>query len=84
MRPFIKLTSTLINPHHIKKILLQPNKIYIHFVNPKINGVMFMGSATIDSSDDVIEICEKKSPEDYEKMLEWIDYKRNDYITTRF
>ena len=62
MSRFIKLTYTIINTSHIKKIMIEPNKYCLH-----------LSDQYIYSSDCKIEICKMKNITDYVIMNTWID-----------
>jgi len=53
MSKFLKLTSFLLNVNDIHKIVIHPNKYYIHIVSKKINGsnvnIYHFGMGTISS-----------------------------------
>ena len=61
MPRFIKLTSTIINTYHIKKIIIHNDKYCLHLHDQNINGSKFGWSGYILSSDSIIEICKKKN-----------------------
>jgi hypothetical protein len=73
MSQFIKLTSIIINKNLITSVFIKPNKYHIYTVENNINGYMLFGSGGASSSPEKIEICEKKSPEDYRTISSWID-----------
>ena len=72
MTRFIKLTSTIINTSHVKKIMIEPNKYCVHLSDQNINGSKFLLSGYIYSSDSKIEICKVKNITDYIIMNTWI------------
>lgn len=76
MSKFIKLTNVLLNTNHIQKIVIQPNKYYIHIANFKIDGFNWgiggCGFGTISSYSSEIEVCEKKHLTDYKLVTQWI------------
>ena len=72
MSRFIKLTSTIINTSHIKKIMIEPNKYCLHLSDQNINGSKFGWSGYILSNDSKIEICKVKNITDYVIMNTWI------------
>uniref|UniRef100_A0A6C0E3Z4 Uncharacterized protein n=1 Tax=viral metagenome TaxID=1070528 RepID=A0A6C0E3Z4_9ZZZZ len=77
MTKFIKLTNYIININHIHRIVIKPNKYYIHLVSNKFDGfkwdVGVIGIGTIASHNSEIEVCETKHPIDYKILSEWID-----------
>ena len=72
MSAFIKLTSIIINTKQLNKIVIKPDKYFLH-MNNRIDGysVPFMGS-TISSGDEILEICAIKEPSDYQLIKTWI------------
>jgi len=72
MPRFIKLTSTIINTSHIKKIIIHNDKYCLHLNDQNINGSKFGWSGYILSSDSIIEICKIKNITDYTIMNTWI------------
>jgi hypothetical protein len=72
MTRFIKLTSTIINASHIKKIIIHNDKYCLHLNDQNINGSKFGWSGYILSSDSIIEICKIKNITDYTIMNTWI------------
>lgn len=73
MNKFLKLTSVIINVKHIHKILIAPNKYYIHIVGNNISGFVFFSLGSISSTADIITVCADKMPQDYKNVSEWID-----------
>jgi hypothetical protein len=74
MTRFIKLTSTIINTAHIKKIMIEADKYFVHLSDQNINGSKFGWSGYyILSSDSKIEICKEKNIADYTIMNTWIN-----------
>jgi hypothetical protein len=82
MSRFIKLTSTIINTAHIKKIMIETGKYCLHLSDQNINGSKFFASGYITSSDSKIEICKVKNITDYTIMNTWIN-NLNPSITRR-
>ena len=76
MSKFIKLTNFLLNTNDIHKIVIQPNKYYIHIVGKKIDGfkwgIGLFGLGNISSYTSEIEVCEKKHLIDYKIVSDWI------------
>ena len=70
---FIKLTGVIINTNYISKILIQPNKFCIYLTTNKINGVMFVGSGSVYSEEEGVNVCAKNNSIDYKIVQEWID-----------
>jgi hypothetical protein len=71
---FIKLTNMIINTNHINKIFIKPQKYYICLNNNyEIDGNI-LGSGTINTNDNAIEICETKNPVDYKHVSRWIQH----------
>ena len=76
MSKFIKLTNFLLNTNDIHKIVIQPNKYYIHIVGKKIDGFNWGIGAfclgNISSYTSEIEVCETKHLTDYKIVSDWI------------
>ena len=76
MSKFIKLTNFLLNTNDIHKIVIQPNKYYIHVVNKKIDGfswhIGMVGIGTISSYTSEIEVCATNHSIDYKIVSDWI------------
>lgn len=76
MSKFLKLTNQLLNTNDIHKIVILPNKYYIHIASKKINGFNFgFGGANygiISSYTSEIEVCETKHSTDYKIVSDWI------------
>lgn len=75
---FIKLTSMLINTHHIKQIVITPDKYSIMTTNSKINGRVYgfagSGYGWVDSDEDnIIDIYKMTKPIDHQIISDWID-----------
>ena len=77
MSKFLKLTNFLLNTNDIHKIVIQPNKYYIHIVSKKIDGFNWgiggFGIGSIYSYTSEIEVCETKHSTDYKIVTDWID-----------
>ena len=76
MSKFIKFTNFLLNTNDIHKIVIQPNKYYIHIVGKKIDGfnwaIGVVGLGNICSYTSEIEVCETKHSIDYKILSDWI------------
>ena len=76
MSKFIKLTNFVLNTNDIHKIVIKPNKYYIHIVAKNIAGFNFtigsFGVGNISSYTDEIEVCETKHSIDYKIVSDWI------------
>ncbi len=77
MSKFIKLTNILLNTNDIHKIVITPNKYYIHVVGKKLNGFSWsaggFGLGVISSYTSEMEVCETKHSTDYKLVSDWID-----------
>ena len=77
MSKFIKLTNFLLNANDIHKIVIQPNKYYIHIVGKKIDGFTWgvggFGLGNISSYTSEIEVCKTNHSIDYKIVTDWID-----------
>jgi len=77
MSKFLKLTNFLLNTNDIHKIVIRPNKYYIHIVGKKIDGFNWgvggfvLGSISSYTSE--VEVCETKHSTDYKIVTDWID-----------
>ena len=67
---FLKLTTMIINTHHIRKIIIQPNKYYIHMMNP---GTLIVGRGSFLSDTEEIEVCREEHRVDYYRMTNFIE-----------
>ena len=76
MWKFIKLTNFLLNANDIHKIVIQPNKYYIHIVSKKMDGFSWgiggFSLGNISSYTSEIEVCETKHSTDYKIVTDWI------------
>ena len=77
MSRFIKLTNVLLNTNDIHKIVIQPNKYYIHIASKQINGFYWgigsFGLGNISSHTSEFEVCKTKHPTDYKIVTNWIN-----------
>jgi hypothetical protein len=76
MSKFIKFTKFLLNTNDIHKIVIEPNKYYIHVVSKQIDGFHLgiggFGIGNISSYTSEIEVCETKHSTDYKTVSDWI------------
>jgi hypothetical protein len=76
MPKFLKLTNFIFNTNDIHKILIHPNKYYIHIVSKRIDGFNWgiggFGLGNIYSDTTVIEVCETTHSTDYKIVTDWI------------
>jgi len=75
MANFIKLRSIIINSLKVSKIQIQTNKYYTHLLNPKIYGFFLFTSGSINTLNNIIDVCKYK---DKDKYINQKDY----YILT--
>ena len=73
MSKFIKLNSIIINITHIVNIIILPTKYTIFMSNKYLTGYFILGSGSIDSIGNTIDICKNRHPQDYKMIKEWID-----------
>lgn len=81
MSKFLKLTNFLLNTNDIHKIVIHPNKYYIHIVSKEIDGFNLGGGfgvgnisfGNISSYTCKIEVCETNNSNDYKIVSDWID-----------
>lgn len=73
-KPFIKLTTQIINVSHIIKIVNYPtnNKYNIFMTSNNISGFFLLSIGTLSSNDTVIEISKEKDIKDYQIIDDWI------------
>ena len=73
MSRFLKLTGIVINANQIRIIdFNKPSEYNIHLVTKEFSGFIMFGSGTINSVEPYITVCEKKNPEDYKIVSDWI------------
>ena len=70
MKHFINLTTRVINKLHIIEIIKHPNKYEIHMSNNSIDGFLLFSSGSVDTKNNIIEICNTKNKQDYETITE--------------
>lgn len=68
MKHFINLTTRVINKLHIIEIIKHPNKYEIHMSNNSIDGFLLFSSGSVDTKNNIIEICNTKNKQDYETI----------------
>jgi hypothetical protein len=72
----MKLSKLILNTNDIQKIVIQPNKYYIHIAHRKIDGFGWsiggFGIGTISSHTSEIELCKTKDSIDYKIVFDWI------------
>lgn len=74
---FLKLTKTIINTHMIRKIVIEPNKYYIHLIKHDISGTIIIGSGTIFSQSEEIKVCKENDRVDYYRLENFIEKIRD-------
>jgi hypothetical protein len=67
---FLKLTKIIINTRQIRKIIIQPNKYYIHMMNP---GTLIVGQSSFLSELEEIEVCREEHRVDYYRLSCFIE-----------
>ena len=77
MSRFIRLTNFLLNTNDIHKIVIHPNKYYIHVAGREMWGstisIFGSGRGLFLSNTATIEVCETKHATDYKIVSDWID-----------
>jgi hypothetical protein len=73
MKQFIYLTSRIINKLQITQIVKQSNHYEICLTNNAIGGFFLVGNGTIDTTFNIIEICNKEDKQDYETITKLIE-----------
>jgi hypothetical protein len=72
MSRFIKLTNLVVNTSKIIKIKTLPDIHYMYLSNTRFDGFFLFSSGSIDTKDDIVEVCKNKNPIDYHLVSEWI------------
>jgi hypothetical protein len=72
MKHFINLTTSVINKLHIIEIVKKPSKYTIFLSNNDISGCILVGSGSVSTTSNKIDICEKDDKVDYDKITELI------------
>ena len=70
MKHFINLTSRVINKLHIIEIIKHPNKYEIHMSNNSIDGFLLFSSGGLNTTNNIIEVCNTNDKQDYETITE--------------
>jgi hypothetical protein len=73
MTKFIRLNNIIINTLYIINIDILPKKYTIFMSNNYFSGLFLLGSGSIESFDNKIEICKINHPCDYQIIKEWIN-----------
>jgi hypothetical protein len=73
MRQFIHLTNRVINKMYIIQIVKKPLKYFIHMNDKDINGFILFSSGSVNSDNNIIEICQKENKEDYNTISDFIN-----------
>lgn len=77
MKHFINLSSRVINKLHIIEIIKLPNKYKIHMSNNRIDGFLWFACGGLDTTRNIIEICNEKYKKDYEIITDLIKTLEN-------
>ena len=72
MKPFLQLTTRVINASHIVQIMTTPTSYCIHLTAQKTSGVFLFSSGSLSSSPDTIQICKTKQPSDYDAVTRFL------------
>ena len=77
MSKFLKFTNFMVNSNDIHKIVIKPDKYYIHIVSKKMDGFIWniggFGIGNITSCTSEIEVCKTLYPSDYKIVTDWIE-----------
>ena len=73
MSNFIKFRNLLINTSKIRTIEMKNNTYIITLSSNTLDGFMLFTSGYFKSINDKYEICEKKYPEEYKILTDWIN-----------
>ena len=60
----------IINTHQIRKIIIKPNKYYIHMMNP---GTLIVGQSSFLSELEEFEVCREEHRVDYYRLATFIE-----------
>lgn len=74
MSKFLKLTNIIINKnliHHI--VLTNPDKIIIHLMANKTDGLLMFGGGGINSYNTTIKLCKTEHSKDFKIVDDWIN-----------
>lgn len=80
---YIKLTNRLINMSHVSAIVKRseeqtffgnkiPEKYKIHLSGNSMNGILMFGSGFIESNNNVLYVCSKDHPEDFQIIEQFL------------
>jgi hypothetical protein len=73
MSRFLRIAETIINPKWISYITITPEVCKIRIAPIDIDGWWLAGSGSVRSEFHVLNITQKESPEDYNKIKKWIE-----------
>ena len=72
MKPFLQLTSRVINASHIVQIVTTPTSYCIHLTAQKTSGIFLFSSGSLASHPYTIDICKTKQTSDYDAVTRFI------------
>lgn len=72
MKPFLQLTSRVINASHIVQIVTTPTSYCIHLTAQNTSGIFLFSSGSLASHPYTIEICKTKQASDYDAVTRFI------------
>ena len=73
MSRFLRISGTIINPKWISYMTITPEVCKIRIAPIDIDGWWLAGSGSVRSEFNVLNITQKESPEDYDKIKKWIE-----------
>ena len=74
MKPFLQLTSRVINASHIVQIVTTPTSYCIHLTAQKTSGIFLFSSGSLASHPHTVEICKIKQASDYDAVTRFIGF----------
>jgi hypothetical protein len=80
MSRFLKLTSLVINTHHITSIKHNNSKYLISLREPDINGVLFFGTGHLFTNNTEYSFCSKYEETDYKTIQQWINTLDSNFL----
>ncbi len=73
MSRFLRIGGSIINPKWISYMTITPEVCKIRIAPIDIDGWWLAGSGSVRSEFNVLKITQKESPEDYDKIIKWIE-----------
>ena len=73
MSRFLRIANTIVNPKWISYMTITPEVCKIRIAPMEVDGWFMMGSGSISSDFEYIEIKKEEQPNDYDKIKKWIE-----------